>query len=131
MLNNCRSLILAMQTLTHDKYSVAWLCALNAELAASRYMLDEEHTPLRGYGSDPNSYILGRIGAALSEAGASLHDVVRTRIYIVRMDDWRAVARAHGEAFGDIRPANTLVQVAGLVDGPLVEIEAEAVVQDQ
>ena len=76
------------------------------------------------------TYILGRIGAALSEAGGSLHDVVRTRIYIVRMDDWRAVARAHGEAFGDIRPANTLVQVAGLVDGPLVEIEAEAVVQD-
>jgi enamine deaminase RidA (YjgF/YER057c/UK114 family) len=76
------------------------------------------------------TYVLARIRAALEEAGASLADVVRTRIYVVRLEDWRAVARAHGEVFGDIRPANTLVQVAGLVDGPLVEIEAEAWVRD-
>jgi hypothetical protein len=44
------------------------------------------------------------------------------------MDDWQAVARAHGEVFGDIRPANTLIQVAGLVDGRLVEIEADGLV---
>jgi enamine deaminase RidA (YjgF/YER057c/UK114 family) len=71
-------------------------------------------------------YVLARIGAALEEAGATLRDVVRTRVYVVRMADWPAVARAHGEVFGAIRPANTLIQVAGLVDGPLVEIEAEA-----
>ena len=71
-----------------------------------------------------------KLKAALEQAGASLQDVVRTRIYVVRLDDWRAVARAHGEVFGQIRPANTLVQVAGLVDGgPLVEIEADAIIQ--
>ncbi|MGI9145633.1 MAG: RidA family protein [Chloroflexota bacterium] len=76
------------------------------------------------------TYILARIRWALEEAGASLADVVRTRAYVVRLEDWRAVARAHGEVFGEIRPANTLIQVAGLVDGPLVEIEAEALIQD-
>jgi enamine deaminase RidA (YjgF/YER057c/UK114 family) len=74
-------------------------------------------------------YILGKIEAALQQAGASLQDVVRTRAYVARLDDWREVARAHGEVFGDIRPANTLVQVAGLVEGRLVEIEADAVVR--
>jgi enamine deaminase RidA (YjgF/YER057c/UK114 family) len=75
------------------------------------------------------AYILTKIATALQQAGASLEDVVRTRIYVVRLEDWRDVARAHGDVFGHIRPANTLVQVAGLVDGPLVEIEADAVIQ--
>ena len=75
-------------------------------------------------------YILSKIRLSLEQAGASIQDVVRTRVYVVRLDDWRAVARAHGEVFGQIRPANTLVQVAGLVEGgPLVEIEADAVIQ--
>ena len=73
-------------------------------------------------------YILDKIDRALREAGASLTDVVRTRIYVTRMDDWQDVARAHGEVFRDIRPANTLIQVAGLVDGRLVEIEADGLV---
>ena len=73
-------------------------------------------------------YILAKIEAALREVGAKLEDVVRTRVYVSRIDDWREVARAHGEVFGAIRPANTLVQVAGLVEGRLVEIEADAVV---
>ncbi|MBV9599021.1 MAG: RidA family protein [Chloroflexi bacterium] len=73
-------------------------------------------------------YILDKIERALREAGASLADVVRTRVYITRMEDWQEVARAHGEVFGQIRPANTLVQVAGLVDGRLVEIEADGLV---
>jgi enamine deaminase RidA (YjgF/YER057c/UK114 family) len=73
-------------------------------------------------------YILDKIAAALHEAGAELGDVVRTRIFVARLEDWREVARAHGEAFGSIRPANTLVQVAGLVEGRLVEIEADAVI---
>jgi len=75
-------------------------------------------------------YILRKIEATLGQAGAKLRDVVRTRIYVARLEDWEAVARVHGEVFGAIRPANTLVQVAGLVDGRLVEIEAEAVVAD-
>jgi enamine deaminase RidA (YjgF/YER057c/UK114 family) len=73
-------------------------------------------------------YILRKIEIALGEAGASLADVVRTRIYIVNMHDWEAVARVHGEVFGDIRPANTLLQVTGLVADRLVEIEADAYV---
>ena len=73
-------------------------------------------------------YILTKIEAALGEVGASLADVVRTRIYVARLEDWEAVARVHGEVFGEIRPANTLVQVAGLVGGRLVEIEADAVI---
>jgi enamine deaminase RidA (YjgF/YER057c/UK114 family) len=77
---------------------------------------------------EQTKYILDKIERALHEAGASLADVVRTRVYITRMDDWQEVARAHGEVFGDIRPANTLIQVAGLVDGRLVEIEADGLV---
>jgi enamine deaminase RidA (YjgF/YER057c/UK114 family) len=73
-------------------------------------------------------YILRKIETALQSAGASLADVVRTRIYIVNLDDWESVARVHGDVFGDIRPANTLLQVAGLVEGRLVEIEADAYV---
>jgi enamine deaminase RidA (YjgF/YER057c/UK114 family) len=74
-------------------------------------------------------YILRKIAAVLAVAGARLDDVVRTRIYVVDLNDWEAVARVHGEVFGDIRPANSLVQVAGLVGGRLVEIEADAVVE--
>jgi enamine deaminase RidA (YjgF/YER057c/UK114 family) len=75
-------------------------------------------------------FVLNKIKVALEQVGASLRDVVRTRVYVVHLDDWREVARAHGEVFATIRPANTLVQVAGLVDGgPLVEIEADAVIQ--
>ena len=73
-------------------------------------------------------YVLDKIDRALYEAGASVEDVVRTRIYVARLDDWRDVARAHGEVFGSIRRANTLIQVAGLVDGRLVEIEADSVI---
>ena len=73
-------------------------------------------------------YVLDKIDRALHEAGASVEDVMRTRIYVARLDDWRDVARAHGEVFGSLRPANTLIQVAGLVDGRLVEIEADAVI---
>ena len=76
-------------------------------------------------------YILNKIAAALAEAGAALTDVVRTRIYVARLEDWEAVARVHGEVFGSIRPANTLVQVAGLVAGRLVEIEADAVLSTE
>jgi enamine deaminase RidA (YjgF/YER057c/UK114 family) len=69
------------------------------------------------------------IEAALQQAGASLRDVVRTRIYVVDMDTWEDVARAHREAFGGIMPAATLVEVSRLASPDmLVEIEADAVI---
>ncbi len=67
------------------------------------------------------------IERALGEAGFGLEDVVRTRMYVVRIEDAPAVAAVHGEIFRETRPASTLVQVAGLVDPSLlVEVEAEA-----
>ena len=68
------------------------------------------------------------IDGALTEAGARLSDVVRTRVYLVRREDFEEVGRAHGEAFSEVRPANTTVVIKELVDPRwLVEIEAEAV----
>jgi enamine deaminase RidA (YjgF/YER057c/UK114 family) len=69
------------------------------------------------------------IVAALAEAGAGPDDVVRTRMFLVRAEDWEEVARAHADVFGEVRPAATAVVVAGLLDPRwLVEIEADAVV---
>ena len=71
------------------------------------------------------------IAIALEAAGASLRHVVRTRILLARIEDWPAVARVHGEYLGSIRPACTVVEIAGFIDPDwLVEIEADAVVDD-
>jgi enamine deaminase RidA (YjgF/YER057c/UK114 family) len=72
---------------------------------------------------------LRNIERALVRTGATLQDVVRTRVYVTDIKRWQEVGRAHGEIFGAIRPASTMVQVSGLVDSAmLVEIEAEAIV---
>jgi len=77
------------------------------------------------------SQAIDNIESALEEADASLEDVVRTRMFVTDVDDYDEIGRAHGEAFGDIRPATSMYEVAALVDPDmLVEIEAAAVLED-
>jgi enamine deaminase RidA (YjgF/YER057c/UK114 family) len=75
--------------------------------------------------------VLANIRAALERAGARMEHVVRTRIFVTNVAHWEEVGRAHGEVFGSIRPASTLVQVVALVDpAMLVEIEVDAVIHE-
>jgi enamine deaminase RidA (YjgF/YER057c/UK114 family) len=68
---------------------------------------------------------------ALEQAGASLSDVIRTRILLTRIEDWESIGQVHGEFFGEIRPANTVMQVTRFIDPDwLVEIEADAIIED-
>ena len=75
------------------------------------------------------TYILDKIAASLLALGGRLEDVVRTRVYLTDADDWEGVARVHGHYFGDVRPANTMLEIGRLIgDGYCVEIEADALV---
>jgi enamine deaminase RidA (YjgF/YER057c/UK114 family) len=76
--------------------------------------------------------ILKNIEAALAKAGAKMSDVVRTRLFLKDIGDWEKIGRAHGEVFGQIRPACTMVQVSAFVSPDmLLEIEAEAIVAEE
>jgi enamine deaminase RidA (YjgF/YER057c/UK114 family) len=83
-------------------------------------------------GADPGAqtrYILQKIEAALTEAGATMNDVVRTRLFVTDISRWEAVGRAHGEFFRAIKPVATMVEVSGLISPELlVEIEVTAIV---
>jgi enamine deaminase RidA (YjgF/YER057c/UK114 family) len=81
----------------------------------------------KGNAAEQTRYILTKIDNALHEAGASLADVVRTRVYVTNIAEWEAIGRVHGEFFGKIRPASAMMQVAKLIDPEhLVEIEVDA-----
>ncbi len=72
------------------------------------------------------------MAAAIQEAGGTLQQVIRTRVYLIEISGWEEAARAHGEIFGDIRPACTFVEVSGLIrPNWLVETEADCVVDDE
>jgi aryl-alcohol dehydrogenase-like predicted oxidoreductase/enamine deaminase RidA (YjgF/YER057c/UK114 family) len=82
----------------------------------------------RGDPAGQTTFILDKIAASLAALGASLDDVIRTRVYLANADHWEPVSRAHGRRFGSIRPANAMFEIGRLIGDYLVEIEAEAVV---
>lgn len=104
-------------------------------LVAGHHVSVAGTAPVMPDGGEPPSDAYGQarrvleiILAALAEAGAEPGDVVRTRTYLVRARDWEQVGKAHGEVFGDVRPASTMVVVSGFLDPRwVVEMEADAI----
>ncbi len=93
--------------------------------------IDEENN-IVGIGNayEQTVFILKKIQNALEKLGASMEDVIRTRIYVCNMNDWEQVGKAHGEYFSQIKPAATMVEVSKLIDPLLlVEIEVSAILQ--
>lgn len=92
--------------------------------------IDREHIIAPGDPYQQTRFIIQKIEKALNDAGASLEDVIRTRIYVTNIKDWEAVGRAHGEYFKNIKPVTTMIEVTSLIDPNfVVEIEATAYLQ--
>lgn len=80
---------------------------------------------------EQTKFIFQKIEKALIEAGASMEDVVRTRMFVTNMDDWEEIGRAHGEFFKEIKPASTMLEVSRFIDEEiLIEVEVSAVISE-
>ncbi|RAJ72829.1 enamine deaminase RidA (YjgF/YER057c/UK114 family) [Chitinophaga dinghuensis] len=91
---------------------------------------DEGKVVAEGNAYEQTKFILAKIEAVLIRAGATLHDVVRTRMFVTDISRWEEFGRAHGEFFKSIKPATTMVEVSKLIDPRyLVEIEATAIIK--
>ncbi|PSL46477.1 enamine deaminase RidA (YjgF/YER057c/UK114 family) [Chitinophaga niastensis] len=92
--------------------------------------VDNDKVVAEGNAYEQTKFALAKIEVALINAGATLHDVVRTRMFVTDISKWEEYGRAHGEFFKSIKPATTMVEVSKLIDPRyLVEIEATAIVQ--
>ena len=118
-----------------DRRNVSSGSEFEAEVGYSRAVRIGPHVVVSGTtapgatAADQTRNALGRIEAALTDAGASLSDVVRTRMFVTDISRWREIGAVHAEVFGDIRPVATMVEVAALIAPDLmVEIEADAYV---
>lgn len=95
--------------------------------------VDENNNLVGGNSAyEQTRFVIGKIEAVLQRAGASLKDVVRTRIFVTDISRWEEYGRAHGEFFGEIKPCTTMVEISRLISPDyLVEIEATAIIQNQ
>lgn len=92
---------------------------------------DENGDPIGATLYEQTKAAFEKVGRALEQAGSSLKHVVRVRIFVTDASQWQQAARAHGEIFAEVRPANTLVEVSALIsDAFLVEVEADAIIPD-
>jgi enamine deaminase RidA (YjgF/YER057c/UK114 family) len=111
-------------------YSRAVRIGSVVEVAGTTAVDDQGRTVRRGDPGAQARFIIAKIERALQQAGASLSDVVRTRMFVVDITRWEAIGEAHGQAFGAIRPVTTMVEVKSLISPDLlVEIEATAIIQ--
>ncbi|MFM6975731.1 MAG: RidA family protein [Sphingobacteriaceae bacterium] len=109
-------------------YSRAVRVGNMVEVAGTTAM-DDDQLIGKGDAYAQTRFIIQKIEKALSEAGSSLNDVVRTRIFITNIKDWEQVGKAHGEFFGSIKPTSTMVGVSALINPDLlVEIEVSAII---
>jgi len=112
-----------------DKVGYSRAVRINNVIEVTGTVADDQGELLGG--NDPyeqTMFALAKIKKAIEMAGASLNDVIRTRIYVVNIDHWEAIGKAHAEYFGDIKPCTTMIQVTRLIDDKyLVEIEASAI----